>query len=70
MTHQQLQDFVKNSKANGLQSGLAGSLNLAHIPALKALLPSFIGLRGGLCESGARARSLSANKVEAAAEML
>ncbi len=70
MTHQQLQDFVKNSKANGLQSGLAGSLNLAHIPALKALLPSFIGLRGGLCESGVRVNVLSARKLEAAAKLL
>lgn len=41
--------FRDRCRANGLMSGLAGSLRIAHIPLLAALDPDVIGVRGGLC---------------------
>lgn len=70
LTYQELEEFVTISKASDLQTGLAGSLKLTHIPVLKQLMPDYIGLRGGVCDADERVNSLSASKVEVARELL
>ncbi len=46
-----------------LKSGLAGSLRLQHIEFLAKFNPTYIGFRGGACESEVRNSSLSSSKV-------
>ena len=62
--HKSLRAFLKASRDNGLIAGLAGSLKLAHIPALAALQPDILGFRGALCESG-RVSALDATRAKA-----
>ncbi|SMF22968.1 Uncharacterized protein, UPF0264 family [Azospirillum oryzae] len=45
----QLGSFVCCARAHRLLTGLAGSLRVADIPALKALSPDYLGFRGALC---------------------
>ncbi|MFG1411579.1 (5-formylfuran-3-yl)methyl phosphate synthase [Xanthobacter sp. VTT E-85241] len=52
-----LRDFVARARALGLLTGLAGSLRLGDIVALKALCPDYLGFRGALC-GGARTDAL------------
>ncbi len=52
-----LQDFVAQARGLGLLTGLAGSLRLGDIAALKALCPDYLGFRGALC-GGARTDAL------------
>ncbi|PWC37871.1 (5-formylfuran-3-yl)methyl phosphate synthase [Azospirillum sp. TSO35-2] len=44
-----LAGFVARARACGLLTGLAGSLTIADIPALRALAPDYLGFRGALC---------------------
>lgn len=46
--------FVGLVRDDGLFAGLAGSLRLAHIPALLDLRPNILGFRGALCGKGVR----------------
>jgi dihydroneopterin aldolase len=41
--------FVTHAKAQGLMTGLAGSLNPADVPKLLPLSPDLLGFRGALC---------------------
>ncbi|MCB5187628.1 (5-formylfuran-3-yl)methyl phosphate synthase [Methylobacillus caricis] len=59
----QLQDFLES--AHGLQTGLAGSLKMENIEQLKKLKPSYIGVRGAVCESFNRVAKLSKAQVSA-----
>lgn len=52
-----LRDFVAQARALGLLTGLAGSLRLGDIAALKPLCPDYLGFRGALC-GGARTDAL------------
>jgi uncharacterized protein (UPF0264 family) len=55
--------FVERTRARGLLCGLAGSLRVAHIPALAQLAPDYLGFRGALCAGQARAQALDARAV-------
>jgi len=55
--------FVEHARARGLLCGLAGSLRVAHIPALAQLAPDYLGFRGALCAGQARAQALGADAV-------
>lgn len=48
----QLAEFVRRARAARLICGLAGSLQLADIPALLPLKPDYLGFRGALCSAG------------------
>lgn len=58
-----LKAFVAAARAHGLIAGLAGSLRLAHVPAIAAHRPDIIGFRGALCD-GSRSAALSPARVE------
>lgn len=58
-----LSGFVERARAHGLLCGLAGSLRVAHIPALAQLCPDYLGFRGALCAGQARAQALDARAV-------
>lgn len=45
----ELQTFVSESKALGLETALAGSFTFEDIPALKAIDPDILGVRGMVC---------------------
>ncbi|WP_374251825.1 (5-formylfuran-3-yl)methyl phosphate synthase [Xanthobacter sp.] len=44
--------FVAAARAEGLLTGLAGSLKMADIAPLAALRPHYLGFRGALCAEG------------------
>ncbi len=67
---EQLQSFLQLCEQHHLISGLAGSVNVEHMDKLLALKPSFIGVRGGVCEAGDRVTDLSSNKLSAMKLML
>ncbi len=58
-----LGDFIRLGQAHGLMTGLAGSLNLSHMGALKRLNPSLIGVRGGVCDALDRTSGLVTSKI-------
>jgi uncharacterized protein (UPF0264 family) len=58
-----LQRFVKLARSHKLESGLAGSLRLDHVPGLVALTPGYMGFRGALCANSERIAALSSNKI-------
>lgn len=69
-SHQEILDVVQRAKEMQLQFGLAGSLQLQHIPLIKPFKPDYIGLRGGVCEANVRVNLLSAFKVKAARKLM
>lgn len=62
--------FIELCRANGLISGLAGSLQIDHIPPLVRLDPDVIGFRGGLCADRDRTRALDPTAVSEAVAVL
>jgi len=65
-----LSGFVERARAHGLLCGLAGSLRVAHIPALAQLCPDYLGFRGALCAGQARAQALDVRAVLGVREAL
>jgi (5-formylfuran-3-yl)methyl phosphate synthase len=58
-----LNAFVVLCKKHHLISGLAGSVKKEHMITLLDLTPTFIGLRGGVCDKHNRASELSGSMV-------
>jgi (5-formylfuran-3-yl)methyl phosphate synthase len=52
LSKDRLSEFVRAAAANGLSSGLAGSLQGDDIAGLARLNPDVLGFRGALCTSG------------------
>jgi (5-formylfuran-3-yl)methyl phosphate synthase len=65
-----LNSFVGLCEKYSLISGLAGSLNKSHLPLLLDMHPTFIGLRGGVCEQNNRTSELSHSKVAEVRKLL
>ncbi len=63
MDHQTLDRFVRQSRAFGLLTGLAGSLASQDIAPLLKLDPDFLGFRGALCRGAARTQDLDVQKL-------
>ena len=63
-------DFVSSASLFGLQTGLAGSVQVRHIKDLCDIKPSYLGFRGALCEQNQRALGLDATKVGKIKKML
>ncbi|MSP85846.1 MAG: hypothetical protein EXR38_02150 [Methylotenera sp.] len=53
-----------------LRFGLAGSLKQEHVAMIKALNPSYIGFRGGVCNNHQRELHLDAEKIKAIRQLL
>ena len=58
-------EFANKVLALGMSFGLAGSLQLQHVAAAKELNPTYIGFRGGVCESNKREFGLDSQKIKA-----
>jgi (5-formylfuran-3-yl)methyl phosphate synthase len=69
-SQQILQGFVLQCEKIGLKSGLAGSLKPQYIELLCEINPTYIGFRGGVCESAVRIAALSKEKVIEVKNML
>lgn len=67
---QSLYLFTRLCHQSQLKSGLAGSLQPQHIDFLVKLNPTYIGFRGGVCESSQRNFALSSAKVHEVISML
>ncbi len=59
------EEFARKVLALGLTFGLAGSLKLEHIAIVKALNPTYIGFRGGVCNNNQRQLAIDAEKIRA-----
>lgn len=70
LTLPRLAGFAASCRAEGLLSGLAGSLSLDDIPALAALGPGYLGFRGGLCARSDRTSRLDPQRIAEAARRL
>ena len=64
LSNDRLAEFVRAAAANGLSSGLAGSLQRDDIAGLARLNPDVLGFRGALCASG-RVSGLDPKKLTA-----
>jgi uncharacterized protein (UPF0264 family) len=63
-TETQLADFVRQGKALGLMTGLAGSLRLDDIEPLLAIGPDHLGFRGALCLGNSRQQAIEPTAVK------
>jgi (5-formylfuran-3-yl)methyl phosphate synthase len=59
MAHDTIQRFVDMAKQHTLLCGLAGSLTLQDIPALRLHQPDYLGFRGALCDQHNRTGQLN-----------
>lgn len=66
----QLAQFVATVRANGMFSGLAGSLRLEHVAAMRAIGPDILGFRGALCSGSQRKGTLDVLSLRAVARAL
>lgn len=60
-----LRRFISLARANGMISGLAGSLREVHIPTLDYLGADYLGFRGAVCVEANRNAALDENKLQA-----
>jgi uncharacterized protein (UPF0264 family) len=60
-----LREFVGAVRSNRMFAGLAGSLNVGHVPFLLTLGPDVLGFRGGLCFQAARTATIDPAAVRA-----
>lgn len=58
-----LYEFVNMAKANGLITGLAGSLMYEHISELLKLNSDYLGFRGALCSQSNRVNNVNEKQV-------
>ena len=58
MTGAEIARFISLARAAGLKTALAGSVKSSHLPAIRALRPDIVGLRGAVCLGGDRSRSV------------
>lgn len=56
--------FVEQGRALRLLSGLAGSLAIDDVPALKVLAPDYLGFRGALCLGSKRTATLDVQRLQ------
>ncbi len=59
----ELKNFIYLSRRAGLLTGLAGSLNISHLPELLPLNADYLGFRGGICHQFDRTSSLDPQKI-------
>lgn len=59
----ELSDFVRQARALGLYTGLAGSLKEQHIAKLAPVRAHYLGFRGGVCENFERRNRVCGTKI-------
>ena len=70
MPQKSIQNFVEQAADNHLICGLAGSLRVADIPALKSLKPDYLGFRGALCSQQKRTGELDESAIKAICSLI
>lgn len=65
-----LRRFIGVSRAQGLLTGLAGSLAIADVPGLMEIGPDYLGFRGALCQASDRRASIDADRLEQLGKVL
>ncbi len=60
----EMADFVDAAHRHGLFAGLAGSLDVKHIPTLTGTGADILGFRGALCAEGKRGQALDLDAVK------
>lgn len=66
----EMKDIANKVQDQGLLFGLAGSLNLQHVAMVKAILPDYMGFRGGVCINNQRRSKLDPEKIRAIREVI
>lgn len=69
MNEQELLDFCKLNRDNGIQTAIAGSLTFDDFPIIKKISPDIIGVRGMVC-GGNRESGIREELVEKLARMV
>ncbi|WFP51660.1 (5-formylfuran-3-yl)methyl phosphate synthase [Methylomonas sp. EFPC3] len=59
----ELDAFVAAARAQGMLTGLAGSLRLEDVPDLLELAPDYLGFRGALCQEHRRTAQLDLARI-------
>jgi (5-formylfuran-3-yl)methyl phosphate synthase len=67
---EQMSEFVRTCRGEGLMCGLAGSLRIGDIALLAPLGPDYLGFRGGLCTGSDRGGALDASRIAEAARAM
>ena len=65
-----LRSFVHVSRAQGLMTGLAGSLEMNDIKPLLGLKPDYLGFRGALCSHGQRQMEIDMDAARKVRELI
>ena len=60
-----LREFTRAARAEGLHSALSGSLRVEHLSHIARAGPDFVGVRGGVCEDGERRGRISRARLRA-----
>ena len=66
----EFKEIANYVQAQGLLFGLAGSLNLQHVAAVKKIAPDYMGFRGGVCVDNQRKSQLVPEKIRAIREVI
>ncbi len=70
MSDPSIHHIIKSTKDKQMLLGLAGSLNITHITAIKKLKPDYVGFRGGVCHENDRKHGLDLAKVKEISKLL
>ncbi len=65
----QIEDFIGRARELGMLAVVGGGLNRANIPAVAALAPDYVAVRGAACQ-GQRCGGLSRQRVERLVELV
>jgi uncharacterized protein (UPF0264 family) len=65
MSMSELEDFIGEAHARGLEVALGGSLQFEHLDDLKRLGPDVVGVRGCVCSANDRTTKIQAGRVRA-----
>jgi uncharacterized protein (UPF0264 family) len=60
----QRKEFAQKVLKNHLQLGVAGSLKIQHIEIMKEINPTYMGFRGGVCDTNQRELALDVEKIK------
>lgn len=70
MSMSELEDFIGEAHARGLEVALGGSVRFDHLDDLKRLGPDVVGVRGCVCAANDRTTKIQAARVRALADAL
>lgn len=69
-TVEEIHAIANTVQVKGIMFGIAGSLCLEHVAAVKEIAPDYIGFRGGVCLGNQRRAQLSPEKIKELRELM